>query len=290
MHKLNDRKRTFLIMFIPAITLLVIITIFPFIYAVTISLTNMKISKPQLGVDYIGLKNYIDLFKNPRFWNAFKNTTIFSFSALFFETFIGFVLAYLLKDYFKGRQIIIALFIAPMVIPPIVSGLTWRFMYDYNIGFINYIMEIIGYQHLAWLGNPKLALGALIVTDIWQWTPFLMLIILSGLHSLPQETFEAAKVDGASKWQTLIYITIPMLKKVILIGILIRSIRLLRTFDTIYIMTEGGPGISTETMSIHSYLMGFQFFNTGMASAYALIMLIFMIIVCNLYISISERS
>src|SRR6056297_1871271 len=105
MHKLNDRKKTFLIMFMPAIIVLVLITIFPFIYAVSISLTDMKISKPQLGVDFIGFKNYIELFKYQRFWNAFKNTAIFSFSALFFETLFGFILAYLLKDYFKGRQI-----------------------------------------------------------------------------------------------------------------------------------------------------------------------------------------
>ena len=139
MNHLSE-KRIFYVMFLPAIIVLVIITLFPFIYAVFVSLTDMQISRPQLGSPFIGLRNYLDLFTGYRFWNSFKVTFVFSFFALLFELLIGFGLAYLLKDEFRGRQIVIALLIAPIVIPPIVSGLTWRFMYDANIGFINYLI------------------------------------------------------------------------------------------------------------------------------------------------------
>jgi len=283
MNHLSE-KRIFYVMFLPAIIVLVIITLFPFIYAVFVSLTDMQISRPQLGSPFIGLRNYLDLFTGYRFWNSFKVTFVFSFFALLFELLIGFGLAYLLKDEFRGRQIVIALLIAPIVIPPIVSGLTWRFMYDANIGFINYLIGFFGVNAQAWLGNPSLALPAIIITDIWQWTPFVMLVILSGIQAIPIEPFEAARIDGASNWQILKYIMLPMLKSVVLVVLLLRTIELFRTFDTIYIMTEGGPGVVTEAMSIHSYLQGFQFFNTGKASAFAMIMLVTIIFICQLYV------
>lgn len=279
-----SRKSIFYVMFLPAIIVLIIITIFPFIYAVFVSLTDMQISRPQLGSPFIGLRNYSDIFTSYRFWNSFKVTFVFGFFALLFELLIGFGLAYLLKDKFRGRQIVIALLIAPMVIPPIVSGLTWRFMYDANLGFINYLIGFFGVNAQAWLGNPSLALPAIIITDIWQWTPFVMLVMLSGIQALPIEPFEAARIDGASNWQILKYITLPMLKSVVLVALLIRTIELFRTFDTIYIMTEGGPGVVTETMSIRSYLQGFQFFNTGKASAFAVIMLVIIIFICKQYV------
>jgi multiple sugar transport system permease protein len=177
-----------------------------------------------------------------------------------------------------------------MVIPPIVAGLIWRFMYDDAIGLINYIVTLIGLNRQAWLGSPVLALPAIIITDIWQWTPFLMLIVLAGLHALPEEPFEAARVDGATNWQILRFITIPMLKNVILVGFLIRIIELFRTFDTIYIMTEGGPGTATETMSIRSYLLGFRFFATGRATAFSLIMLFIIIYICSRFIKALQNE
>lgn len=246
----------------------------------------MEIARPQKGAPFVGLSNYKTLlFEDARFWNSVKVTLIFVFTAVIVEFLLGFALAYLLKEDFWGRKAVIAFFIAPMVIPPIVSGLNWRFMYDDSIGLLNYLISFIGLERQAWLGNPDLALFSIILTDIWQWTPFLMLIILAGFHALPHEPFEAARVDGASNWQILKYITLPMLKQVISVGILIRTIELFRTFDTIYIMTEGGPGVVTETMSIRSYLLGFRFFSTSRACAFSLIMLFLIIFVCTKFFS-----
>ncbi|MBD3307556.1 ABC transporter permease subunit [candidate division KSB3 bacterium] len=277
----KKRRSTFLYLLLPAVLVLVVITIFPFIYSVVISLTGMEIARPQRGMPFVGLDNYIELANSERFWNSVKVTFIFVFSAVIIEFLLGFGLAYLLKEDFWGRKVVIAFFIAPMVIPPIVSGLNWRFMYDDTIGLINYLISFVGISRQSWLGSPNLALPSVIVTDIWQWTPFLMLIILAGFHALPNEPFEAAKVDGASNWQTLRYVTLPMLKQVISVGILIRIIELFRTFDTIYIMTEGGPGVVTETMSIRSYLLGFRFFSTARACAFSLVMLFLIIVVCT---------
>ncbi len=204
---LSTKRKALLFFLLPAVIVLIIITIFPFIYAIVISCTSMEIARPQRGIKFVGLKNYITVFTSIRFWNSAKVTFIFVFSAVIVELTIGFWLAYLLQNNFHGRKIIISLLIAPMVIPPIVAGLIWRFMYDDAIGLINYVLTFIGFSRHPWLGSPALALPAIIVTDIWQWSPFLMLIILAGFNALPQEPFEAARVDGASKWQILRYIT-----------------------------------------------------------------------------------
>jgi multiple sugar transport system permease protein len=286
-----SRKQTALLFFLlPAILVLVIITLFPFIYAVVISFTGYEIARPQRGSHFVGLDNYIYTLTGIRFWNSMKVTFIMVFSASIVELLLGFALAYLLRDYFLGRKIVVSLFIIPMVIPPIVAGLTWRFMYDEAIGVINYLISLLGLAPQPWLGSPSLALPAIIVTDIWQWTPFIMLIVLAGLHALPEEPFEAARVDGASNWQIVRFITLPMLRNVILVGFLIRVIELFRTFDTIYIMTEGGPGTATETMSIQSYLLGFRFFATSRASAFALIMLAIVIFICGRFIKALETE
>jgi multiple sugar transport system permease protein len=287
----KKRQWMFLGFFLPAVVVLATITIFPFIYSVIISLTGMEIARPQKGAPFVGLQNYSDLlFHDARFWNSVKVTFIFVLSAVLVEFLLGFALAYLLKDDFFGRKVVIALFIAPMVIPPVVSGLNWRFMYDDTIGLLNYLISFVGIGRHAWLGDPKLALPAIIMTDIWQWTPFLMLIILAGFHALPVEPFEAARVDGASNWQILRYITVPMLKQVISVGILIRTIELFRTFDTIFIMTEGGPGIATEAMSIRSYLLGFRFFSTARACAFSLIMLFLIMVVCTRFFNVIQKG
>ena len=285
------RKQSALFFFLlPAVVVLVIITLFPFIYAVVISLTGYEIARPQRGSPFVGLDNYIYVLTGIRFWNSLKITFIMVFAASIVELVLGFALAYLMRNYFRGRKIVVSLFIMPMVIPPIVAGLTWRFMYDDAIGVINYMVSLIGLKPQPWLGSPSLALPAIIVTDIWQWTPFIMLIILAGLHALPEEPFEAARVDGATNWQIVRFITLPMLRNVILVGFLIRIIELFRTFDTIYIMTEGGPGTATETMSIQSYLLGFRFFATSRASAFALIMLFLVIFICGRFIKAMERE
>lgn len=287
---LSTKRKALLFFLLPAVIVIVIITLFPFVYAIVISFTGMEIARPQKGIHFVGLKNYITIFTSVRFWNSVKVTFILVFSAAIVELIIGFWLAYLLRKYFRGRKIIVSLLIAPMVIPPIVAGLTWRFMYDDAIGLINYVISIIGLKGQPWLGSPVLALPAIIITDIWQWSPFLMLIILAGLHALPEEPFEAARVDGASKWQVLRYITVPMLKNVILVGFLIRIIELFRTFDTIFVMTKGGPGIATETMSIRSYLLGFRFFATSRATAFSLIMLFIVIFICSQFINALKRK
>jgi len=287
---LATKRKALLFFLLPAVIVLILITLFPFIYAIVISFTGMEIARPQKGVHFVGFKNYITIFTSVRFWNSMKVTFILVFTAAIVELILGFWLAYLLRNAFRGRKIVVSLFITPMVIPPIVAGLTWRFMYDDAIGLINYLVSSIGFSRQPWLGSPVLALPAIIITDIWQWTPFLMLIVLAGFHALPEEPFEAARVDGASNWQILRFITIPMLKNVILVGFLIRIIELFRTFDTIFVMTEGGPGTATETMSIRSYLLGFRFFATSRASAFSLIMLFIVVFICSRFIKAIQRE
>ncbi len=280
----STQRSALLLFLLPALVVLVAITLFPFLHAVFISFTGMEIARPQKGVPFVGLANYRELFTSARFWSSTRVTFIFVAAASAIEMLLGFGLAYLLRDNFRGRKIIVSLFISPIVIPPIVAGLIWRFMYDESLGLVNYLLSLIGLRHQPWLGSPALALPAVIVTDIWQWTPFIMLIVLAGLQSLPQEPYEAAVADGASGWQILWHITLPMLRNVILVAFLIRIIELFRTFDTIFIMTEGGPGTATETMYMRNYLLGFRFFATSRASAFSLVLLFIVVFICSRFI------
>lgn len=274
----------------PAILVLLVITVFPFFYLVGVSFSGLELAKPYLGSPFVGFANYIDLLTNERFWNSVKLTAIFTACALTIEFLAGFGLALMLKDKFPGKNLVLPLFLIPMVIPPVVVGLSWRFLFDATIGFVNYIIGFLGISGKSWLADPSLALITIIVADIWQWTPFMMLVLLAGFQSLPIEPFEASKVDGATGFQTFRYITLPLMQGAIMVAILIRSIDIFRAFDVIYMMTEGGPGTATETMSIYSYLMGFSYFRTGAASAFAVIMLAITIFVCQIFLKFMRRE
>jgi multiple sugar transport system permease protein len=171
-----------------------------------------------------------------------------------------------------------------MAITPAVAGLMWRILYDPTLGFINYLLSLVGIQGPAWVARANTALLAVILVDIWQWTPFAMLVIAAGLQSLPIEPYEAAKIDGATSLQTLFYITIPLLKQVLLILILIRGIDAIKTFDIIFVLTNGGPGTATQTLVFYNFLRGFHWFNLGYASTISVVLMITVIIIVKLFI------
>jgi multiple sugar transport system permease protein len=177
-----------------------------------------------------------------------------------------------------------------MIIAPMVIGATFRYLLNPDFGIINYILNIFGLPKYAFLGNSSLALNSLIVVDIWQWTPFMILVLLAGLESLPEEPYEAAKIDGANFWQELKYITIPLLKPIISIAVLIRTMDAFKAFDKIFMMTSGGPGSSTETLSYFVWKVGFQWFKMGEASAMGIFMLYFVVFLSWLYIRTAGKD
>lgn len=280
------KQRGALFLFLtPAFLIMFFIAIVPFIFAILISLINLNImytSKPH----FVGLENYLTLFTDERGLNAFRNTGIFVGVAVGVEFTIALPMSFIFYTTFKERKtrnLIMLLVAFPMLIPRVTSGLLWKFLYNPIFGLINYFRFLVGIQPFDFLSNPATALISIIFVDIWQWTPFMILILLSALESLPEEPFEAATMDRANEFQKFWYLAVPMLRPIFFVAIVFRMIDALRTFDTIYVMTSGGPGIATETVDIFAYLIGIsQGGRLSYASAASIILLIITIFISNI--------
>jgi multiple sugar transport system permease protein len=240
-------------------------------------------------VPFVGLQNYLDLFSNPDFVNSLRITFTFVIAAIAIELVIGMGLALLLNHDLKGKGIMRSLILLPMMCTNVVIGLTFRLLYNYDLGLINYYLSQLGFSRVEWLSNPSVAMPAVIIVDVWNTTSFVALLLLAGLQSLPDEPFEAAMIDGANSWQTFVYLTLPLLRQTILVVLLWRLIDTFRIFDVIYLLTAGGPARATETVSIYVYRYGFQSFNLGIASAAAYIMIFIMLGVAVLLARVMGR-
>jgi multiple sugar transport system permease protein len=277
---LNYRKserwlRIYLI--IPALIAIWLVIGFPLLYALYISFHDFIIS--QGGIGAFNWTNYFDIFKNKQLLGASKNTVILTVSVVTLEFLIAFGLALLLNNKrIKGRNVFLLILLIPMLMPPITVGLIWRLLLHPELGIINYSLGLVHLPQPAWLGDPSLAMITVIIVDIWHETSFLILILLAGLTALPDELYEAAMIDGANTTQKFRYLTIPLMMPTILVAILIRLIAALKTYDLIYILTRGGPGVSTETISYYIYRVAFVFLDMGKSSAMSFLLLLLIVI------------
>jgi multiple sugar transport system permease protein len=262
----SDRTLGYLLL-APTVAVLLALTIYPLIYAVKISL--------QGGSGNWTAQNFIRLAGDQFFLSALAHTFVYAAVALTAEFLFGLALALLLHSELRGRTFFRAVLLVPMMLPPVVLGVVWRLMLNANFGAVNGTLKTLGVntEALTWTASPKLAMASVIIADVWQWTPFMFLILLAGLQAIPQEPYEAALIDGASSWQTLVHVTLPLLKPAILIALLLRTMDLLRVFDHIFILTEGGPGFATETVSLYIYRTAFRFSNFGYAAAMSFVLL-----------------
>ena len=276
---LYDKKYGYLYI-TPAVLILVFISILPMFYSIGMSLTNADMVSSE-ATRFIGLGNYIEIFTNQRFWAALLRTVIYVVCVVSVEFLIGFVLAVLFQVSFRGKKILRSVIMLPMVATPIAAAYMWRIMYNPNMGIINYLLEKIGITGIKWASDASTALVSTMIVDVWQWTPFLFLIFSSGIAALPSDPFEAAIVDGAGFLQTVRYIMLPLLKPVLTIGLLFRVVDSFKAFDTIYVLTAGGPGTSTETLNLLTFLTGFKHFKIGQACAFSLIMVYIILFICN---------
>ena len=274
--------RTALLMLAPALGFLGLMTAITLSYLVWTSML-----REVRGVErFVGLGNYASVAGDPALWDALARSVVFVVVAVGAEIILGLGLAMLLRQSVRGAGVARSAIIVPMMVAPVVAGLIWRTLYDPSFGTLNYFMSMVGVEGPAWLGSASLALPALIIVDIWQWTPFVFLVLLAGLSSLPDEPVEAALVDGAGSWQVLRYVTLPALMPIIDLVVLIRALDALKTFDTIYTLTQGGPGRATETIVYYDYLTGFRWFEFGKASAIAVLLLVMTIVAANVYVRV----
>lgn len=263
---------------IPAVVGIWFVVGFPLLYALYISGHDFVLSQGPIGA-LTGLENYLSAFDNELVIGASRNTLILTGSVVSLEFFIGLGLALLLnRKGLRGRDVYLAILLIPMLMPPIAVGLIWRLLLHPELGIINYGLGLLTLPQPAWLGDPRLAMVTVIIVDIWHETSFIMLILLAGLTALPDELYEAAMIDGASNWQQFRFLTIPLLMPTILVVVLIRLIAALKTYDLIYILTRGGPGTSTETISYYIYRVAFVFLDMGRSSAMSFLLLLLIVV------------
>lgn len=265
---------------LPALIVLLLLVIFPtlFLFYLSLSRWDIMTAVPR----FIGLGNFREMFFDDlMFRESVRISAVFTIGAVVIEYGLGLALAVALNRKLPGLGIIRTLLIVPMAMTPVVTGLVWRMLYDPTFGMINYLLTLIGVTGQAWVAQSSTALYALMVVDVWQWTPFVFLVLTAGLQSLPNEPFEAALVDGASRWQTFWQITFPLLWPVSLLVILLRTIDAWKVFDIVYAVTKGGPGTATQTLNFYSYTKGFQWFDLGYAAALIVVVLLVATIFTN---------
>jgi multiple sugar transport system permease protein len=258
----------------PAIFVLLLIGIFPLVYLLIVSFQGLTMT--ENSTDFVGLRNYALLFSDTRMWESLLHTLIFTAVCLPIELLLGLAMAQLFLERLPGRQIFVALLVLPVVVSPIVSGATWSLLFDHRFGPIN---QVIGWftgsdEAILWTINPKLVYPAIMAAEIWQWTPFMFLLLLAALSNVDKSQLEAAAIDGASWWRTFYRIVLPAIWPVMAIAILIRGLDLFRLFDIIWALTRGGPGTMTETISMFTYIKGFQQFESSYTAAVALLVIV----------------
>ena len=269
----------------PSAAVLLALSIYPLIYAIKVSFQTESSQRMTLA-------NFARLISDRFFLDALLHTLVYAAVALTCEFLLGFGLALLVDRPFRGRGIFRALLLVPMMLPPVVVGIVWRLMYNPDFGAINGTLKGAGLNtdQLTWTASPQLALLSVIAVDVWQWTPFIFLVLLAGLQAIPQEPYEAAMIDGANSWQTFRHVTLPLLRPAILIALLLRTMDLLRVFDQIFILTEGGPGFATETVSLYIYRTAFRFADFGYAAAMSFVLLVLTNIISLGYIRLLQKQ
>jgi multiple sugar transport system permease protein len=288
---LGNQERNFArLMVAPAVGLLFLVTIAPLLFSLGVSFTNLQFGSPQ-PMKWSGLDNYVHLIsKDDRFLSALWRTVLLVVAGVATQTVLGYVIASLLYRIRRGRTILLSAILIPSVISQVVAGWQGRMIFNASYGPLNDILSRFGVKGPAWLASQQTALPTIFITDTWQWTPFLALIILAALQSMPQDITEAARLDGAYGWSMFRFVTVPLILPVTAIGILLRGVDLFKTFDLVYILTQGGPGNSSETLTYFTYVEGFKFFNPSYASAMSFIQLILVTIAAKLFLSFVRRQ
>ncbi|MBO1073199.1 sugar ABC transporter permease [Roseomonas marmotae] len=249
---------------VPAGVVVLGVILFPWIFTLFMSAHEWKIGG---GHSYVGLDNYRKLFTDERFLWSILRTLYFTALAVVLPMVLGVIAALVFNRRFPLRGLARTIFILPMMATPVAVALVWTMMFHPQLGVLNWLLSQFGIPPSMWVYDARTVIPTLVMVEVWHWTPLVMLIVLGGLASLPLDPYEAARIDGASPWQSFRHITLPLLAPFIVVALIIRTIDALKAFDTIYVITQGGPGTSSETINIFLYLQGFAYYNMGYASA-----------------------
>jgi multiple sugar transport system permease protein len=288
---LSDRAIAW-IFIAPTLALLLAINIFPLVWTIRLSFTNFRANRPNAVVSGVGIANYVSVLTDPDVWAAMQATAHFLFWTILLQTVIGFGLAYLIDRRFRGHALWTTVILIPMMLSPAVVGNFWTFLYQPQIGLWNYAVEFvtgIPASSFSMIGSVKLAPWAIITVDTWMWTPYVMLICLAGLRSIPNYLYEAAEIDRASRWRQFWTITVPLTLPFIMLAVLFRGIENFKMFDMVNLLTNGGPGSTTELASITLKREAFEKWRTGYSSAFAIILFVTVYGLANIYVKTLNR-
>ena len=270
----------------PLVALLVVFTIYPLFYNIWLSFHEFVPRRRAL--EFVGFDNWVQLWGDTRFWSSLGVTFVYFFVALFFQLTLGMGIALLLDAELPGFGMLRAVLSMTLVIPPAIAGMMFLLMQDPQFGVITYFLSQLGIldQTRPILSTSSTALAGVLLVEIWQWTPFMVLIFMAGLRSLPTEPYEAAMIDGASAVQVFRRLTLPMMSRVIAVAILLRGIDLFRVFDYVFVMTSGGPGTATYSLSYYAWQQTFSFTNWGYGATISLVSLVIVLVIANLFIAV----
>ena len=276
-----DRNFKYL-MVLPAVLVILLIGLFPIVYTLLISVQNLTMMDEDASVH--GLMHYRHLLDDARFWQSLLHTLVFMAVALPAELILGLALAYLFLERMPGKQVFVALLVMPVVISPVIAGATWRLLFDNRFGPINQVLGWFAGEPVTilWTVDPNFVYPAILIAEIWQWTPFMFLLLLAALTDVDKSQLEAAELDGAGFWRTFRRIVLPAIWPVLAIAVLIRALDLFRLFDVVWALTRGGPGTLTETFSIYAYVQGFQQFETSYTAAMAFVVIVILAVTVTL--------
>ncbi len=283
---LSDRGIAWLFV-APTIFLLLAVNIFPLIWTIRLSFTDFRVNRPNRDVEWVGLRNYERILTDPDIWATMQATAHFLFWTIVFQVLIGFFLAFLINKKFKGNDLWTTIIVFPMMLSPAVVGNFWTFLYQPQIGLFNYVVAFftgVDPASFSMIGSVNLAPWAIVIADTWMWSPFVMLICLAGLRSIPDSIYEAAECDRASKWRQFWTITVPMVLPFLMLAVLFRGIENFKMFDLVVQLTGGGPGNTTTLTSIDLKREAFERWRTGYSSAYAVILFVTVFGLASIYV------
>jgi len=281
------RRRNYRRFIIPALVVVGAVIIFPWLFTVWMSAFDWKIGSVA---HFVGFDNYVNLATNQRFIESIGHTFYFTVLAVVVPLVLGTIAALIFHREFRWRGVLRAVFTMPMMATPVAIALVWTMMFHPQQGVLNYLLSLVGLPPSLWVYSPTLVIPSLVLVEIWHWTPLVMLIVLGGLAALPTEPYESARLDGATEWQLFRFITLPLIAPFLIVAAVIRTIDAIKAFDTIYVISQGGPGTASETINLYLYLQAFAFYNVGNASAVVVVFFGIILALALLLLHVRQRA
>lgn len=286
-RRATSRQGQYVFFIFPAMILIFAVIIFPWIYNVWMSFNDWQVGQEMR---FVGVENYVKLASDQRFGEAMLRTLYYAFLAVAVPVVLGTFAAVVFHQRFPLRGLLRGVFILPMMATPVAIALVWTMMFHPQLGVLNYLLSLAGIPPQSWVYEANTVIPSLVLVEVWQWTPLIMLIVLGGLASLPTDPYESAKIDGANSWQVFRFITWPLVLPFLMVAVIMRVIDALKAFDTIFAITQGGPGTASETINIYLYLQAFSFYKMGHASAVVVVFMVIIVAFSVLFLYLRQKT